>query len=95
MTASNLLATAQVSHSIEYSSGTGPLRAVGKQVNHDQPRLSQGGIYARLDIGCRRNAAVRLPAWVPQLGVRLVTEKWAVTCGNTEKPGDGRVTRLG
>ena len=28
-------------------------------------------------------------AWVPQLGVRLVTEKCAVTCGNAKKPSDG------
>jgi hypothetical protein len=34
-------------------------------------------------------------AWVPQNYLRLVTEKRAVTCGNAEKPSDGRVTRLG
>jgi len=31
--------------------------------------------------------------WVPQMSVRLVTEKWAVICGNAKKPSDGRVTR--
>src|SRR5271166_6667872 len=38
MTASNLLATAQVSHSIEYSSGTGPSRAGNSEsVFDDEP----------------------------------------------------------
>ena len=50
-------------------------------------------------VRCRQEADKRdpeqarvefLPAtWVPQLGVRLVTRKRAVTCGNTEKPSDG------
>ena len=26
---------------------------------------------------------------VPQMSVRLVTEKWAVICGNAKKPSDG------
>ena len=33
--------------------------------------------------------AFEMRAWVPQMSVRLVTEKWAVICGNAKKPSDG------
>jgi Asp-tRNA(Asn)/Glu-tRNA(Gln) amidotransferase A subunit family amidase len=55
--------------------------------------LSQDGLPLAMHlIAGRHQEPVLLAArktWVPQLSVRLVTEKWALTCGNAKEPSDG------